>query len=177
MKTIKMPLSIFSSMFFIAALFMLVQPTTSEAGAKAEHHINIGIFHRFAPEKEFGFPDIISEEDILNVLSIGSRYISLTHSAFLKNGDVISIATDVLSKHDGELEDNGIDCQFSVSILEPNIKLSGICEIMAKVNGHTEEHDIIIKPTLLHTGSDWTLLYLDQESGIAVYANSELSDK
>jgi len=177
MKTIKTTLPLISSMFLIAAALMLMQPSNSEAGAKNEHHINIGIFQRFAPEKEFSFPSKISESDILNVLSVGSRYISLTHSATLRNGDVISIANDVLSKHDGELEDDGIDCQFSVTILEPDVKLAGICEIMARVNGHTEEHDIIIKPTVLHTGSDWTLLYLDKESGIAVYANSELSDK
>jgi len=177
MKTIKFTLPLLSSMCFIAAALMLVQPSSCEAGAKNEHHINIGIFHRFASKKDFSFPDLISEEDILNVLSISSRYISLTHSAFLKNGDVISLATDVLSKHDGELEDNGIDCQFSVSIIEPVIKLSGICEIMTKVNGQTEEHDIIIKPTELDAGTDWTLLYLDEESGIAVYANSELASE
>jgi len=156
---------------------MLMQPSTCDAGAKNQHHINIGMFHRFASEKEFSFPSSVSEKEILNVLSKGSRYVSLTHSATLKNGDVISIANDVLSKHDGELEDDGIDCQFSVTILEPDVKLAGICEIMARVGGHTIEHDIIIKPTTLHTGSNWTLLYLDEESGIAVYANSELSDK
>jgi len=177
MKKLKVTLPILTSMCFIAAAFMLTQPSNCEAGAKNEHHINIGIFHRFAPESEFSFPSSVSEKEILNVLSKGSRYVSLTHSATLKNGDVISIANDVLSKHDGELEDDGIDCQFSVSILETDVKLAGICEIMARVGGHTVEHDIIIKPTTLHTGNDWTLLYLDEESGIAVYANSEFSDK
>jgi len=177
MKNLKKTLPILTSMCFIAAAFMLVQPSNGEAGEKNKHHINIGIFHQFAPKSEFSFPDIISEKDLLTVLSIGSRYITLSHSATLRNGDVISIANDVLSVSKGELEDDGIDCQFSVSILEPDIKLSGICEIMARVDGHTEEHDIIVKPTILETGSDWTLLYLDEESGIAVYANSELSDK
>jgi len=177
MKTIKFTLPLLLVMCFVAAAFMLVQPSNVEAGTKNEHHINIGIFHRLAAHKTFSFPDTIPEKEILNVLSKGASYLSLTHSSSLKNGDVISIATDVLSKHDTELEDSGIDCQFSLSIKEPDVKLAGVCEVMARINGHTEEHDFVIKPTTLHTGSNWTLLYLDEESGIAVYANSELASE
>jgi len=164
----------------LIALVLMPMKTTAIAsgiagGVKAPH-VNIAIFHKLHGQGAFQFPEKIAAMNILQALQGKAQFISINHTAGLKDGDVISIASDVLRDDDGTFEDFGVDCQFSVHIKNKEVSMAGMCEIMlVDQSGRVIEHKGIVKPVVMHAGADWQLIYYNAKDGIAVYADEEIS--
>jgi len=143
-------------------------------GAKAPH-VNIAIFHKLHGQDSFAYPEHIKRGDILHVLDGKAQFVSINHTAGLKNNDVITIGNDVLREEAGKFEDFGVDCQMTVHIKAADVTLAGMCEVLMVDQNHREiEHKGIIKPFTMHAGAEWQLIYNDAEDGIAVYADEEM---
>ncbi|MDQ6972467.1 MAG: hypothetical protein Q9M30_07450, partial [Mariprofundaceae bacterium] len=143
-------------------------------GGKKAPHVNIAVFHALHGQEGYKFPAEIKAHDVLNSLEGKAQFIFMNHTAGLKDGDVISVATDVLRDEGGKFEDFGIDCQMTVHLKGNADVLSGICEIlMLDQDGREIEHNAIIKPTSVASGNGWTLLHFDAEDGIAIYASAD----
>jgi len=144
-------------------------------GGKKAPHINIAAFHTLHGQEGYKYPEQITDHDILHALRGKAQYIFMNHTSGLKDGDVISVATDVLRDTDGEFEDFGVDCQMTVHLAKASAQLSGICEVlMLDQDGRQIEHQLFLRPKTLEDGKDWVLLYYDAEDGIAIYANEEV---
>jgi len=143
-------------------------------GVKAPH-VNIAIFHKLHGQDAFVYPASITSADILHALDGKAQFISINHTAGLKDGDVITLSNDVLREEGGAFEDFGVDCQLSVHVKGADVVLSGMCEILMVDQHHREiEHRGMVKPFTMHGGGDWQLIYYDAEDGIAVYADEEV---
>jgi hypothetical protein len=169
---------------FLAALLMVLVielPVSAKVtaaditgGVKAPH-VNIAIFHKLHGQEGFTYPQKISGENILQSLHGKAQFISMNHTSGLKDGDVITISNDVLRDGAEEFEDFGVDCQLVVHIKGTDVTLSGMCEMLFVDQDHRKiEHRGIVKPFVMHSGSDWELIYYDAEDGIAVYADEEI---
>jgi len=143
-------------------------------GAKAPH-VNIAIFHKLHGQDAFTYPEHIAKDDILQVVKGKAQFIAISHTAGLKDGDVMTIANDVLREGASDFEDFGVDCQLSLHIQGKDVSLAGMCEmLMIDQDGREIEHKGIIKPVTMHSGGGWQLIYYDAEDGIAVYADEEI---
>ncbi|MDX8392010.1 MAG: hypothetical protein R8K53_05505, partial [Mariprofundaceae bacterium] len=128
-------------------------------GAKAPH-VNIAIFHKLHGQEGFSYPEHIAKADILHAMDGKAQFISINHTAGLKDGDVLTIGNDVLREGAGDFEDFGVDCQLSVHIKAEDVSLAGMCQILIVDQDNREiEHKGIIKPYTMHAGSDWELIY------------------
>ncbi len=144
-------------------------------GGKKAPHVNIAAFHKLHGQEGFKYPEHITSSDILHALQGKAQFIFINHTAGLKDGDVITVANDVLREESGHFSDFGVDCQMSVHIRSNVITLSGLCEILMLDQDHREiEHKLLIKPVDMQVGKGWILLYYDAEDGIAIYADGEI---
>ena len=175
-------LSISMSFAVLIALVLMPMKTTAIAsgiagGVKAPH-VNIAIFHKLHGQEGFQFPKNIHAMSILQGLKGKAQFISINHTAGLKDGDVISIASDVLRDDDGTFEDFGVDCQFSVHIKDEDVSIGGMCQIMlVDQSGRVIEHKGFVKPVVMHAGEDWQLIYYNAKDGIAVYADENMEQE
>jgi len=143
-------------------------------GVKAPH-MNIAAFHKVHGQEGFKYPEHIKGDDILSPMKGKAQYIFLNHTAGLKDGDVITIASDVLRDNAAHFEDFGVDCQLSVHLKGSDVSLAGMCQFLMVDQDHREiEHKGIVKPVTLHDGQGWVLIYYNEEDGIAIYANEEI---
>jgi len=143
-------------------------------GGKKAPHVNVAIFHKLHGHDDFKYPEHIAAADILNAMSGQAQFISINHTAGLKDGDVLTSSNDILREGAGDFEDFGVDCQLSVHIKDTAVTLAGMCQIlMVDQDGREIEHKGIVKPFVMKSGLDWQLIYYDAEDGIAVYANEE----
>ncbi len=143
-------------------------------GFKAPH-VNIAIFHKLHGQESFVYPEKIAEGDILKSLAGKAQFISINHTAGLKDGDVITIGNDVLREAAGNFEDYGVDCQLNVHLDGDDVTIAGICQLlMVDQNNRQIEHKGVIKPTAMKANQGWILLYYNAEDGIAVYADEEI---
>lgn len=144
-------------------------------GGEVAPHVNIAAFHKLHGQEGFKYPDHIDNADITAALAGKAQYIFLNHTAGLKDGDVITIANDVLRENSGQFEDFGVDCQLSVHLKGNDVSLGGMCEVLFMDKDHREiEHKLMIKPVAMQPGKSWVLLYSDDEDGIAIYADEEV---
>jgi len=143
-------------------------------GAKAPH-VNIAIFHKVHGQDAFAYPEHVDEDNLLASFKGKAQFISINHTAGLKDGDVITIASDVLRDGAGSgFEDYGVDCQLTVGIKGEDVNLAGICQIlMVDKNLGEIKHKGLLKPFLMKPNQGWTLIYYNAEDGIAVYADEE----
>ncbi|MDQ6987246.1 MAG: hypothetical protein Q9M25_05545 [Mariprofundaceae bacterium] len=143
-------------------------------GVKAPH-VNIAIFHKLHGQDGFTYPKNIAKAEILHAMDGKAQFISINHTAGLKDGDVVTIANDVLREDAGHFGDFGVDCQMSIHIKGSDVTLAGMCQILIVDQDHREiNHKGIVKATTIDAGSGWKLIYYDAEDGIAVYAESEV---
>lgn len=173
------------SLFSMAVLFAVVATSWSAqssitagdiTGGKKAPHVNIAIFHKLHGQENFSYPEHIANQDILQVMQGKAQYISMNHTAGVIDGDIITLASDVLREGaDNKFEDFGVDCQLSIHIKGTNVTLAGICQIlMIDQDGREIEHKAIVKSTTVESGNGWVLLYYDADDGIAIYADSEV---
>jgi hypothetical protein len=172
---------ILSMMIIAAAIIWFEVPLNAKVtaaditgGVKAPH-VNIAIFHKLHGHDAFKYPEHIGKVEILQKMAGEAQFILINHTSGVQDGDVITIANDVLRSGDAAFEDFGVDCQIVVHINSEDVKLSGICEMLMLDQDHRKiEHKGIIKSTKMHSGKDWQLIYYDAEDGIAVYADEEV---
>ena len=169
------------TLFGAGLLFGLPINATIKAGditgGKVAPHVNIAAFHAVHGKEGFKFPDHIADHNIIHALQGNAQYIFMNHTAGLVDGDVVTVANDVLRDNAGHFEDFGVDCQLSVHINASNqdVTLAGMCEFLMVDKDHRQiEHKGIVKPTVLQSGKDWVLIYYNAEDGIAVYADAEV---
>jgi len=139
-------------------------------------HVNIAIFHKLHGQESFVYPEHVDEGNILQSFKGKAQFISINHTAGLKDGDVITIANDVLRDGgDGGFEDYGVDCQLAVNIKDENVSLAGICQIFMVDKNHREiKHKGLVKLFSMKPNEGWTLIYYNAEDGIGVYADEEI---
>lgn len=143
-------------------------------GVKAPH-VNIAIFHKLHGHDGFQYPEHIKKTEILQAMQDDAQFIAISHTAGLKDGDVITMSNDVLREGDSSFEDFGVDCQLSLHVKGADVSLAGMCQIlMMDQDGRIIDHKGIVKQVTLKQGADWQLIYYDAEDGIAVYANEEI---
>jgi len=167
--------------FILAGVGLLMMPVQAKitagditGGVKAPH-VNIAIFHKLHGHDDFQYPKHIDKADILHAMQGKAQFITIAHTAGLKDGDVMTISNDVLREGDGDFEDFGVDCQLAVHIKGSEVSLAGMCEmLMMDQDGREIEHKGIVKPAIMEPGVDWQLIYYDEEDGIAVYADEEV---
>lgn len=144
-------------------------------GGKKAPHINIAIFHKLHGSNAFIYPKLIEKANIINAMADNAQFISINHTAGLKDGDVITIANDILRDAAGSFEDFGVDCQMTVRIKEEIITLAGVCQLLMVDQDHREiAHKGVIEPFQMDPSKAWTLIYYNDEDGIAVYADEEV---
>jgi len=172
---------ILSTMMIAVAIVWFEVPLNAKVtaaditGSVKAPHVNIAIFHKLHGHDAFKYPEHIGKADILQKMAGEAQFILINHTSGLKDGDVITIANDVIRSGDADFEDFGVDCQIVVRIAGKNVKLSGMCEILIVDQDYREiDHKGIIKSTEMHSGKDWQLIYYDAEDGIAVYADEEI---
>lgn len=154
----------------LCGIALAANPTTSNA-TPMKSHLNIGAIH--ANKAGYEFPAVLEGTDIRAQLP-GTQYIFLIHTAKLNDGDAVMISSDTLREaKSGGLEDEGVDCQFSVSLDKRNemIDLAGVCNFFLIEDDGTEVKSRgIIAPTTLAEYPYWVLLFEDSKTGIAIYA-------
>jgi len=164
------------------AVFMLIEsPAQAKitagdiTGGQHAPHVNIAIFHKLHGQESFVYPKQIKKGNILESLNGKAQFISINHTAGLKDGDVITISNDVLRDSDGSFADFGVDCQLTVHVKGDDVTLAGLCQmLMVDQNNREIEHKGFVKSITMKPGEDWTLIYYDEEDGIAVYADEEV---
>jgi len=144
------------------------------SGGQHTQHVNIAIFHKLQGQESFVYPKKIEKGNVLQSLNDKAQFISINHTAGLKDGDVITVNNDVLRDSDNAFNDFGVDCQFPVHIQGENVILAGICQIlMVDQNNREIEHKGIVKSFVMRSSQDWTLIYEDKEDAIAIYVDKE----
>ncbi|MDQ6984295.1 MAG: hypothetical protein Q9M44_06235 [Ghiorsea sp.] len=137
-------------------------------------HVNLAAFHTLRNQKGFVFPKHIADDNILSALKGKAQYVFMNHTAGLKDGDVITVANDVLRDNAGDFEDFGMGCQLSVKLKGKDVTLSGLCHFfLVDKNNQQIKHKGIIKQASLAVNKGWVLIYYAAEDGIAIYANEE----
>ena len=167
--------------FILAGVGLLIMPIQAKitagditGGAKAPH-VNIAIFHKLHGHDDYKYPEYIDKVEILHATQGKAQFIAISHTAGLKDGDVMTISNDILREGDSAFDDFGVDCQLTLHIKGSDVSLAGMCEIlMIDQDGREIEHKGIIKPIIMKSGADWQLIYYDAEDGIAVYADEEV---
>jgi len=144
-------------------------------GGKKAPHLNLAVFHKLHGQEGFKYPEHIGRGDILGALEGKAQFVFVTHTAGLKDGDVVSVQTDVLREEGGQFEDFGVDCQMAIHTQGDAVSLGGFCDVlMADQNHRIIEHKMMIRPVTMEAGKDWVLVGVDEEDGIALYADEEI---
>jgi len=171
-KVAILPLAI-GSIFWGLPIQSSIKAGDITGGAKAPH-LNIAAFHKLHGQESFNYPKEIDKKGILSTLDGKAQFIFMNHTSGLKDGDVITVSSDVLRDNAGSFDDFGVDCQLSVHLKNKALSLAGICEfLMVDQDNREIQHKGIIKPIPLTTAGSWTLIYYDEEDGIAIYADNE----
>jgi len=144
-------------------------------------HVNIAAFHKNVAGYEFEAIVLGRFSDFIAEMEKGSQVIFLNHTAGVKHNDVITFNADVLSEGGGDagFEDNGVNCSFSFTDESTSDNTSysvgGLCTILlTDASGHEKIKALIPSADLPDTsqGIDvWVMIYEDEATGIAFYAN------
>lgn len=143
-------------------------------GAKAPH-VNIAIFHKLHGHDAYIYPERIKARDILGATKGEAQFISINHTAGLKDGDVVSISNDVLRSSEDSFQDFGVNCRLAIHVKGTVTSISGLCEmLMVDQDGREIAHSGLVKSVDLKAGQNWVLVYNDKEDGIAVYVEMNI---
>ncbi|OIO56648.1 MAG: hypothetical protein COX57_03980 [Alphaproteobacteria bacterium CG_4_10_14_0_2_um_filter_63_37] len=144
-------------------------------GGKKAPHLNLAVFHKLHGQEGFKYPEHLGRTSFLTEMEGKAQFVFVTHTAGLKDGDVVSVQTDVLREEGGAFEDFGVDCQMAVHTKGESVSLSGFCDVlMVDQNNRMIDHKMVIKPVSMAAGRDWILIGVDEEDGIAIYADEEV---
>jgi len=123
---------------------------------------------------DYQYPKDIEASDIISATSGKAQFIAISHSSGIKDGDVLTIGTDILRDDADQFEDFGVDIQVAAHIGQ-SVSVDGMIEIlMMDQDGREIEHKGIIRPRTLQPGKDWVLVYDDEADGIAIYVDENV---
>ncbi|WP_206675321.1 hypothetical protein [Mariprofundus sp. NF] len=151
---------------------------STEAVAGDARNVNFAAFQKVDPNFEFD-PIVLGKfSDFIAVMD-GAQILILSHTADSINNDVINIQQDVLRQGKDGLGDVGINCQLSYldesTPESTSYEIGGFCKILDVGDGRENKLLAIIPMTGLPDtaqGVDaWVMLYEDEASGTAFYAN------
>lgn len=150
------------------------------AQASGTKHVNFAVFHKTVTDYEFEAIVMGRFSDFIAEMEKGSQIIFLNHTAGVKDHDVITLNVDVLSEDsDKNFNDNGVNC--SISFIDESdaentaYAVGGLCTILTSDNGVHEKVKAVIPSADLPDTSQgvdvWVMIYEDEETGVAFYAN------
>jgi len=166
-----------------AVYLLLFGVGSIQATAGESRNVNFAAFEKVKKNFEFDpivlgkFSDFIATMD-------GAQVLILSHTADSIDGDVINIQQDVLRDSQGGLGDTGINCQLSFkdesTASNTSYAIGGLCKILKVGAGQNKKLTAIIPPASLPDTAQgveaWVMLYEDEASGIAFYANVSKTD-
>lgn len=162
----------------LISLIALMGMLSNQAFAGETRNVNFAAFQKIDASFEFD-PIVLGKfSDFISVME-GAQVLILSHTADSINGDVINIQQDVLRQSEAGLGDVGINCQLSyVDESTPestSFEVGGFCNIIDVGGGHDKKVMAVIPmaglPDTAQGVDAWVMLYEDEESGIAFYAN------
>jgi len=161
----------------LAILALAIAAPAQAAGTK---HVNIAVFHKVVADYEFEAIVLGRFSDFIAEMEKGSQVVFLNHTAGIKHQDVITLNVDVLSEgSDNSFNDNGVNCSvhFTDESTADNTAyaVGGLCTILISHDGVHEKVKAIIPSADLPDTSQgvdvWVMIYEDEETGMAFYAN------
>jgi len=163
-------------MITIAAGIALV--ATESAAADDARNVNFAAFQKVDANFESDPMVLRKFSDFISVMD-GAQILILSHTADSINNDVINIQQDVLRQGKDGLGDVGINCQLTYldesTPESTSYEVGGFCKILDVGDGRENKLLAIIPMTGLPDtaqGVDaWVMLYEDEVSGTAFYAN------
>lgn len=151
---------------------------STESVAGDARNVNFAAFQKVDPNFEFD-PIVLGKfSDFISVMD-GAQILILSHTASSINNDVINIQQDVLRQGKEGLGDVGINCQLSYldesTAENTSYEIGGFCKILDVGDGRENKLTAIIPmaglPDTAQGVDAWVMLYEDEASGIAFYAN------
>ncbi|MDQ6967849.1 MAG: hypothetical protein Q9M14_04120 [Mariprofundaceae bacterium] len=150
------------------------------AQASGTKYLNIAMFHKTVADYEFEAIVLGRFSDFIATMEKGSQIVFLNHTAGVKQNDVITLNVDVLSEATGGgFNDNGVNCSFSFTdestADNTSYAIGGLCAIFMSNGGKHQKIKVIIPSIDLPDTSQgvdvWLMIYEDEETGNAFYAN------
>ena len=144
--------------------------------------LNFAAFQKNNPQGKWDYDALVLGRfsSFISNMEAGSHILLLSHTADIKDGDVVNIQTDVLrADKGGKLGDSGINCQLSFedhsTKQTTSFAVGGLCTILEITTTKDLSLEAIIPPASVPDtaqGEDvWVQLYEDPKTGIAFYAN------
>ncbi|RMG56147.1 MAG: hypothetical protein D6717_06995 [Gammaproteobacteria bacterium] len=166
-----------------AALLAFAEPSMANIASEGGgHHVNV---LSFMPEEtmhgKFNYPAELkgSFGQAIESLEGKAEPFAMVHPPRMHNGDVVNIQLDALGlEDDGRLEDDGINCSLTYHIAGGSHTLGGMCEVITATHTENFKTKVVIKPVAIPAGAAganarWKLLFVNDKTGVAVYANIE----
>ncbi len=163
---------------YVLAIFAIAIVVPAQASGMK--HVNIAAFHKTVANYEFEAIVLGRFSNFIAEMEKGSQVIFLNHTAGIKDNDVITFNADVLSEGSGDgFNDNGVSCSFSFTdestADNTSYAVGGLCTIFMSDHGVHEKVKAIIPSADLPDTSQgidvWVMIYEDEKTGIAFYAN------
>ena len=170
----------FKMMGKLCVLAVFAVAIAMPAQASSTKYVNIAAFHKTVADYEFEAIVLGRFSDFIAEMEKGSQVIFLNHTAGIQNNDVITFNADVLREGSGkEFSDNGVNCSISFtddsSADNTSYSVGGLCTILMSHNGKHQKIKAIIPSASLPDTSQgvdvWVMIYEDEETGTAFYAN------
>jgi len=147
---------------------------------EVKHSMNIVVFQTNVAG--FKYESIINGSlgKLITSMQAHTQVIFATHTATLKNRDVINLQTDVMHMTaNGDLASGGLDCRFIFNDESDEdsafFSISGICDrLTATAQGTTRQQAVIPRKMLSDPSPSfnvWLKLYDDPNTGMAVYTD------
>jgi len=156
---------------------MLIVMPVQASGVK---HVNIAAFHKTVADYEFEAIVLGRFSNFIAEMEKGSQVIFLYHTAGIQDNDVITFNADVLREGASEeFSDNGVNCSISFidesEVDNTSYAVGGLCTILMSDGSKHQKIKAIIPPASLPDTSQgidvWVMIYEDESTGIAFYAN------
>ncbi|PIQ30301.1 MAG: hypothetical protein COS35_13690 [Zetaproteobacteria bacterium CG02_land_8_20_14_3_00_50_9] len=169
------------SQLFALTLLFITTPAMANIASEGGHHVN---FMSFMPidnmHGKFEYPAEVKGTfaDVMKSFEGKAEPFAIVHPPRMHSGDILNVQVDALGEEgdNAALEDDGIDCQFSLKVVGKEFLVGGVCNIsVATHKGNVKNREIIEVQSLPATDADsnalWKLLYVNEASGVAMYGN------
>ena len=154
--------------------------TATNTKAGESRHVNLLALQTM--QTATAFDPIITGNlgQVITTLEAKSDVLFATHTANIKDRDVINVQSDVLRlTSNNVLANGGFNCRFIFDDESDDssafYSISGICDQLVANQQGTKKKQSLIKRTMLSEPSTsfnvWTLIYADNETGVVFYAD------
>jgi hypothetical protein len=172
----------------VAMVSMMAGIAPASAAGHGIRFLNFAAFQKNDPKGKWDYDALVLGHfsSFITNMEAGSHILLLSHTADIKDGDVVNIQTDVLrADKGGKLGDSGINCQLSFQDNSTkdttSFAVGGLCKILEITSDKDLSLKALIPPASVPDtaqGEDvWVQLYEDPKTGIAFYANVSGEEK